>query len=146
MNVSNTSKKMLVIWFLVVMLCSALYFVKQEMYAIFISIFCMCFKLKVLDDKFCDGSYKILVVPLIYCIFLIIIGLMYSVPVLFLDTVKTNVSAFEAFYFCIITLTTVGYGELSPLNFAGQALSISMALVGRVHMIMFISLLISRLR
>jgi voltage-gated potassium channel len=148
-NISKALKKMLITWFVVLAFCSMSYFLSYDFYAVFISVLIFSayiFNLKLFDNNFTDKSEKLWAVPLLYCIVLILVSLVYAIPVLFFNAIKPSATAFESFYFCIITLTTVGYGELSPNNFSGQVLSISMALVGTVHMIMFISILISKLR
>ncbi|MCB2222581.1 MAG: potassium channel family protein [Actinobacteria bacterium] len=37
---------------------------------------------------------------------------------------------FQAFYFCVITLTTVGYGDFSPHTFRGRLFTIFYVLIG----------------
>ncbi|HHF2903022.1 TPA: potassium channel family protein [Vibrio diabolicus] len=51
---------------------------------------------------------------------------------------------FDAFYFAVITLTSVGYGEVHPIDNQGKVISISMALIGSIHMIIFVALLFER--
>ncbi|EJG1621238.1 potassium channel family protein [Vibrio parahaemolyticus] len=51
----------------------------------------------------------------------------------------------DAFYFGIISLTSVGFGEIHPVDNVGKIISIAMALLGSVHMIIFIALLYDRL-
>lgn len=37
---------------------------------------------------------------------------------------------FEAFYFCITTLTTIGFGDITPQTLAGRAFTVGYVLLG----------------
>jgi voltage-gated potassium channel len=39
-------------------------------------------------------------------------------------------SVLNSFYFCVITLTTVGYGDLTPATMAGEVFTILYVIVG----------------
>lgn len=102
--------------------------------------------MKLLNENLSDVESKLWIAPLLYSVILILMSMFYCIPVMLLDGVDGNFGTFESFYFCLITLTTVGYGEFHPSGYTGQILSSSMALVGTIHMIMFISILVSNLK
>lgn len=52
---------------------------------------------------------------------------------------------FSPFYFSIVTLTTLGYGDVLPVNAAGQALAVSQAIVGYVMLGGLISIMSNKL-
>ncbi|EKO3573721.1 two pore domain potassium channel family protein [Vibrio metschnikovii] len=54
-------------------------------------------------------------------------------------------NAFDAIYFGIISLTSVGYGDIHPINTVGKIISITMSILGSIHMIMFIALVLDRI-
>lgn len=92
--------------------------------------------------------FDMVMVPTIYITMLVIVGVLFSTILLgmnsFLNTEK-YISSFEYFYYCIISLTSVGYGDLSPGNDADRIVAIAMSLVGTLHMIIFISVIVSKL-
>lgn len=50
---------------------------------------------------------------------------------------------YQLFYFSFTTLTTLGYGDISPLNSVGMMLSNIEALLGQLFPAIFISKLVS---
>ena len=48
-------------------------------------------------------------------------------------------SPWEAFYFSVVTITTLGYGDISPTNKIGQFLVVSQTLMGIVFIILVVS-------
>ena len=52
---------------------------------------------------------------------------------------------YDYLYFAIITLTSVGYGDLTPQNDIGQQISIAMALIGSGHMLVSVALLLDKI-
>ena len=87
-------------------------------------------------------------IPLFYIFVLMMLALAF-VPMVYMAKESFIIggitSEFDAFYFNIITLSSVGYGELHPINMAGKIISISMAVLGSLHMIVFLSLLLDKL-
>lgn len=55
-----------------------------------------------------------------------------------------NLKWLDAFYFCTITLTTVGYGDISPHTDAGKIFTIFYVIVGIGILATFANLLIKR--
>lgn len=89
-----------------------------------------------------------IMVPTIYIMMLLIVGILFSTILLsmnsFLNT-GNYIPLFKYFYYCIISLTSVGYGDLSPGNDADRVVAIAMSLIGTLHMIIFISVIVSKL-
>ena len=56
-----------------------------------------------------------------------------------------DVTWFSPLYFSVVTLTTLGYGDVLPINAAGQALAVSQAIVGYVMLGGLISILSNKL-
>ncbi|WED28119.1 potassium channel family protein [Vibrio sp. DW001] len=92
--------------------------------------------------------YDMAMIPVVYVLVLIIVAALFSFPFImtnaFLNTGK-YISSFDIFYYCMISLTSVGYGDLSPVSTAERILAIGMSLVGTLHMVMFISVLVGKL-
>lgn len=88
---------------------------------------------------------EIWTIPISYVMFLIVIGILFSLVIYSLG-VMDGVGGFDVFYFSVITLTSVGYGDVTPESYSGKILSIAMSLIGTVHMIMYIAILLRRLK
>ncbi len=56
----------------------------------------------------------------------------------------SNPSTFDYLYFAIISLTSVGYGDLTALDDVGKKVSIGMALLGSAHMLVSVALFIDK--
>jgi hypothetical protein len=54
-----------------------------------------------------------------------------------------DLSRFEAYYFSFITLSTVGYGDISPLSNAARTLAMTEAMTGTLYMAVLISRLVA---
>jgi hypothetical protein len=52
-------------------------------------------------------------------------------------------SRFEAYYFSFITLSTVGYGDISPLSNGARTLAMTEAMTGTLYMAVLISRLVA---
>jgi hypothetical protein len=48
-------------------------------------------------------------------------------------------------YFSFVTLTTVGYGDLSPAGGAGRAVAIALALTGQIYLVTVVAIIVSNL-
>ena len=54
-----------------------------------------------------------------------------------------SLSQFEAYYFSFITLSTVGYGDISPLTNGARTLAMTEAMTGTLYMAVLISRLVA---
>ena len=86
------------------------------------------------------------------CIYLLL-GLAYSVGYVIIDGLMATPffaqdpdpshSAFT--YFSFVTLTTVGYGDLSPAGDVGRLAAITEALLGQLYLVTVVALVVSRI-
>ena len=51
----------------------------------------------------------------------------------------------ELLYFSFITMTTVGYGDFSPVSNAGRALAVSEAVLGQIYLVTIVALIVGNL-
>ena len=58
-------------------------------------------------------------------------------------TAPHSLSQFEAYYFSFITLTTVGYGDITPLSNGARTLAMTEAMTGTLYMAVLISRLVA---
>jgi Ion channel len=63
--------------------------------------------------------------------------------VLFAQAAKTDRA--DELYFSFVTLTTVGYGDLSPLGGVPRAFAVCEMLVGQIYLVTIVSLIVSNL-
>jgi len=59
------------------------------------------------------------------------------------SAVPHQLSQFEAYYFSFITLSTVGYGDITPLSHGARTLAMLEAMTGTLYMAVLISRLVS---
>ena len=52
----------------------------------------------------------------------------------------SNIKLIDAFYYSTVSLTTIGFGDILPVNNAGKILLIIEALIGSVNSVAFISI------
>ena len=53
-------------------------------------------------------------------------------------------TGFEFYYFSMVTLTTLGYGDITPRNAPAQSLSILLAIVGQLYLTILVAILVGR--
>jgi hypothetical protein len=58
-------------------------------------------------------------------------------------TAPHTLSQFEAYYFSFITLSTVGYGDITPLSNGARTLAMTEAMTGTLYMAVLISRLVA---
>jgi Ion channel len=58
-------------------------------------------------------------------------------------TAPHSLSQFEAYYFSFITLSTVGYGDITPLSNGARTLAMTEAMTGTIHIAVLISRLVA---
>jgi hypothetical protein len=86
------------------------------------------------------------------CIYLLI-GLLFSSVYSFLDAADStqlfaqvpNATAADTLYFSYITMTTVGYGDLTPVGNLPRMLAATEALMGQIYLVTAVALLVGNL-
>ena len=58
-----------------------------------------------------------------------------------LESLTTDPSHF--IYFTFMTMTTVGYGDITPVNAPAEAISILLALIGPIYLTMLVAVLVA---
>jgi hypothetical protein len=53
-----------------------------------------------------------------------------------------DVASHEFMYFSLVTITTLGYGDLAPAAPAGRLLAATEAVIGQVYLVTFVALLV----
>jgi len=59
-------------------------------------------------------------------------------------SVITNYEYSDFFYFSFVTLTTLGYGDITPISQPAETLSIVLSLAGQLYMTILIAILIGK--
>ncbi len=57
---------------------------------------------------------------------------------------EENVSVYNYYYFSFVTLTTVGFGDITPSNESGRALALLIGLVGQIYLTIVIAIIIGK--
>ena len=86
------------------------------------------------------------------CIYLII-GLFFSVLFALVGTLSDSSfyaeiatsTSMDSIYFSFTTLTTLGYGDLTPVTDVGRMLAITEALIGQVYLVTIVALIVTNL-
>jgi voltage-gated potassium channel len=86
------------------------------------------FKIKLFGIKSPDGIILTRIFLTLFCLIFIYAGMIYQVE----QDVEGNElqNFFDAFYFVVVTMTTVGYGDVTPLSQAGRAMTLLMIFTG----------------
>ena len=88
----------------------------------------------------------------VICIF-IILGMFYGVLYQVIDQLTPNhffgqmqdARAFDYLYFSFVTLTTLGYGDLTPAGDVGKSIAIIEALNGQLYLVTIVALVVTNL-
>jgi Ion channel len=59
---------------------------------------------------------------------------------------ETDPTLSDFLYFSYITLSTTGYGDLSPLTDVGRMLSVAEALIGQIYLVTVVAMIVANLR
>tara|TARA_R110002012_G_scaffold244793_1_gene419759 strand:- start:716 stop:1174 length:459 start_codon:yes stop_codon:yes gene_type:complete len=88
-------------------------------------------------------------VPILYCALTLYLSMLFVV-VMKISDVKINISdlptTFDYLYFAVISMTSVGYGDVTATTEIGKKISIAMALLGSAHMLVSVTLFIDKLK
>ncbi len=83
---------------------------------------------KILGVKAGDAIVFFRIILILFSLIFFYAGLIYQVERPFNEDGLKNF--FDAFYFVVVTMTTVGYGDVTPLSEAGKAMTVAMILTG----------------
>lgn len=101
--------------------------------------------LKELKSELVIKEHQVWHIPFLYAVFIMFLACAFTTIIIGLGFLNER-EFIKVLYFCVMTLTTVGYGDISPYNPAGYVISISMSLIGTLHMIMFIGVILAKLQ
>jgi Ion channel len=89
----------------------------------------------------------------VLCIYLLIAMFFGSMDVLlatltshYVHGASTPVNTSQMLYFSVITLTTVGYGDISPANSLAEGVAAIEALIGQLYLVSVVAVVVSRYR
>ena len=83
-----------------------------------------------------------LLVGMLFCFVYGVIGAV-DADALFAETTTATVS--DELYFSVVTLCTVGYGDLTPAGDLARALAVGEMLIGQIYLVTVVSLIVSNL-
>jgi len=87
--------------------------------------------LQILARVFQSRSNELLVTMYALCTLTLLGGVLaYYFEASSNDPAKTITTLAESLYWCVVTITTVGYGDLAPVTTAGKGLSMCLSLMG----------------
>jgi voltage-gated potassium channel len=88
-------------------------------------------------------------VPLIYAALTFYLAALFVTSMSFLHIPLIDVpnpTSFDYLYFSIITMTSVGYGDLTPISEKGKIVSLAMSIIGSGHMLVSVVLFIDKVK
>lgn len=92
-----------------------------------------------------QGSYRVFYTALRLFAYLAFIGLITCVLGTFLIAHYEKLSLFDAFYLLVITLATVGYGDIHPVTQAGKIIVMILIVVGVGYVSLSVSIIVATL-
>jgi voltage-gated potassium channel len=109
---------------------------------------------RVNSEVLCAGISGYLLLGVMWMSAYMVVSLLHPVDPLHLDpnppfaftvgvTTPHSLSQFEAYYFSFITLSTVGYGDITPLSNGARTLAMTEAMTGMLYMAVLISRLVA---
>lgn len=115
-----------------------------------ISIGCSYLAIIYLIDKHLEAHRKqFWQVPLIYAALTFYLAALFVTSMSFLHIPLIDVpnpTSFDYLYFSIITMTSVGYGDLTPISEKGKIVSLAMSIIGSGHMLVSVVLFIDKVK
>lgn len=110
--------------------------------------------LRWLYKRFVDDYENLWLLPAVYIVMAIVCTLPFYVMFDFLELLfvvdadggKDTYSRFDIYYYIIISFTSVGYGDISPIETSGRLLAIALSLIGNVFSATFIVLVLKKFK
>jgi hypothetical protein len=83
----------------------------------------------------------------------LLIGLLFSTAYLFMSVVQggsifsqiQHANTIDTMYFSFITMTTVGYGDLTPVENLPRMIAVTEALIGQIYLVTAVGLLVGNM-
>ncbi|EIU6780227.1 two pore domain potassium channel family protein [Vibrio parahaemolyticus] len=94
------------------------------------------------------NKYEFWLIPLVYLATTVYIAVLFTIALTHINASlhkEITPTAFDYFYFSVISLTSVGYGDFTPQSVSEKLVAITMALVGTAHMVVFVALIMSKI-
>ena len=82
----------------------------------------------------------------------LLIGISLGLIVFIMQTVHSDsfsftgkITPFDTNYYCFVTMSTLGYGDILPLSKSAKGLSIIITLIGQFYMVIVMGMIIGKL-
>ena len=105
-----------------------------------VELFREIFKTKIIDSHIISSAISIYVLVGIFWFLLFMFLLMIDPDSFVIRNFNPEMLSFDMIYFSFTTLTTLGYGDITPLSYTAKMWSITEAMMG----VMFLAVMISR--
>jgi len=117
------------------------YFLKILIVSItIVELFREIFKTKIIDSHIISSAISIYVLVGIFWYLLFMFLLMIDPDSFYIRNFNPEMVSIDMIYFSFTTLTTLGYGDITPLSYTAKMWSITEAMMG----VMFLAIMISR--
>jgi hypothetical protein len=90
------------------------------------------------------GKDEVYLIPIAYFFMTFILASYFSIIISNIKLIECY-DFFNSFYFSVISLTTVGYGDFSPVNNLGKIVAMEIAVLAVIHTSVFIAMLFTKL-
>lgn len=115
-----------------------------------ISIGCSYLAIIYFIDKYIQAHRKqFWQVPLIYAALTFYLAVLFTGTMILLEVPLKDIpypTDFDYLYFSIITMTSVGYGDVTPVSEVGKIISIAISIIGSGHMLVSVTLFIDKVK